>query len=100
MFVLDYFPYHSAKFYDEGANCLKQDYWERLVEHGLTHPKLMVFWGSKILNRVKVQFKEKYAEAAKSGRIAILRGQRAVLKEWNLVFACDPLGERVKAFLK
>lgn len=100
LFVLDYFPYHSAKFYDKGADCLKQDYWERLVEHGLTNHKLMVFWGSKILNRVKDQFEEGYAEAAKSGRIAILRGQRAVLKEWNLVFACDPHGHRIMEYLK
>lgn len=102
LFVLDYFPYHSEKFYNAGADLLKQDYWDALVEYGLDNEKLLVFWGSKILNRVKKnqRFKAKYEKAAAKGRIAILRGQKAVFCDWNFVFATDKCGTRVKVFVK
>ena len=100
LFVLDYFPYHSAKFYDKGADCLKQNYWGFLAKHGLTNKKLMVFWGSKILNRVKKDYPEEFDAAAKEERIAILRGQKAVFSDWNFVFATDKCGARIKEFVK
>lgn len=100
LFVLDYFPYHSEKFYDGGADYLKQDYWSHLVEYGLTTKKLMVFWGSKILNRVKKDWPKEYEDAAKEGRIAILRSQKAVFCDWNFVFATDKCGTRIKVFVK
>lgn len=100
LFVLDYLPYHSAKFYNSGVDCLKQKYWSALVKHGLINNKLLVFWGSKILNRVKKDYPNEFESAAKEGRIAILRGQKAVFSDWNFVFATDKCGTKIKEFVK
>ena len=77
LFVLDYHPYHSESYCEEHSDILKNTYWDRLIKHALCNNKLLVFWGSKILGKVKKMFEELYDNAVSQGRVYVLKGASA-----------------------
>jgi hypothetical protein len=100
IFVLDYHPYHSENYCEEYADVLKEDYWDKLVEHALTNNKLLVFWGSKILGKVKAQFGELYNNSVEAGRIYVLKGASAYFSSNCLFQVVGRGGGFLKPYLK
>ena len=100
IFVLDYHPYHSENYCEEYADILKDNYWDKLVEHALINNKLLVFWGSKILSKVKTQFEELYNNAVEAGRIYVLKGASAYFSSNCLFKVVGRGGVFLKPYLK
>ena len=100
IFVLDYHPYHSEKYCDDGADILKENYWDQLVAHGLVNNKLLVFWGSKILGKVKAQFKELYDQAVEQERVFVLKSASAYFSSNCLFQVVGKSGEFLRPYLR
>lgn len=100
IFVLDYHPYHSENYCEANSDILKEEYWDKLVEHALTNNKLLVFWGSKILGKVKAQFEELYDKAVEAGRIYVLKGASAYFSSNCLFQVVGKGGKFLQPYLR
>ncbi len=99
LFVLDYHPYHSKLFFEKGMDDIKNPYWDKLVEYAFAKEKLMIFWGSKVLEKIRSKYEKDYLNAVNKWRIVILRGPSA---SCSVKMADFPVGTNlfVKEFLK
>ena len=99
LFVLDYHPYHSKSFFEKGMDDIKTPYWDKLVEYGFAREKLMIFWGSKVLEKIRNKYEEEYLDAVKKRHIVVLRGPSA---SCSVKMADFPVGNNnfVKEHLK
>jgi len=100
IFVLDYHPYHSKNFCEAHSDVLVHEYWKVLVEHGLKSKKIMVFWGSKILAKVRQRFPQEYASAVNERRVFVLKGARAYFSSESLYQVADSNGEFLKPYIQ
>ena len=99
LFVLDYHPYHSKLFFEQGMDEIRTPYWDKLVEYAFAKEKLMIFWGSKVLEKIRSKYKNEYLDAVEKRRIVILRGPSA---SCSVKMADFPVGNShfVKEYLK
>lgn len=99
LFVLDYHPYHSKSFFEQGMDEIRTPYWDKLVEYAFAKEKLMIFWGSKVLEKIRSKYKNEYLDAVEKRRIVILRGPSA---SCSVKMADFPVGNShfVKEYLK
>ena len=100
LFVLDYHPYHSESYCEEFSDILKDEYWDRLIEHALSNKKLLVFWGSKVLGRVKKKFEELYDKAVSEGRVYVLKGASAYFSSNCLFQVVGKHGDFMRSYLQ
>lgn len=83
LFALDFVPYRSKSFEDENSRFAHGVFWRKLMRYGLAN-KTVVFWGSRILNKIRND-----NELASRLDVAISQNRIAVIKTQQMYFSAS-----------